>query len=366
LGVRHKLLGFSKWTAPVLFLLLAATSWSAPLPRPTWFPLQAGNQWTLTATNGATRTIELDSTPDGLLSATGLFDESVELRGDLNLQARLAGRPWQTVARFGRKEDRPWRFDLTGDNCGDTRAWWTASNAMLVTPAATFTGCRRWHSVRLNDTANACPPAATADLWLAPDVGPVGLLTGSGDWLWLTAATVGDRVYPPPTNGLVAQLTTDQSVYTNISDHLVICPPCTTNVPPCEVPCYFAGGTNATAKFTFQITNGTTQSQVFTFPTGQTFDIQLIDSNGVVVALWSTGKAFPTFVLTLALPSNQSLTYHAEMDMVDSTGRPLSGSYTARAYLTNSVGPTGVEATVPFRVVYELVPAVTTIQPTTQ
>ena len=366
--MRRILTWFRAWTnGAVLFLLLGAAGWPAPVPQTLWFPLQAGNQWTFTTTNDANRIIQIGATPDGLWSATGLFDQPVTLRGDLNLQARVAGRhPWQTVARFGRKDNRPWRFNLTGDNCDDTRAMWSASDATIDTPAGTFTGCRLWHSFHLTDS---CPPTMTADIWFAPEVGPVGLQTGTGDWYWLSAATVGDRIYPlppPTTNGLAARLTADQSVYTNISDHLVICPPCWTNIPPCLGPCYFSGGTNATAKFTFQVTNVSTQSQIFTFPTGQTFDIQLIDSNDVVVALWSTGKAFPTFVLTLVLPVNQSLTYHAEMELVDSTGRPLSGAYTARAYLTNTGGPADVEATVPFSVVYELVPAVTTIQPTTQ
>jgi len=365
--VKRRLLGILHFPRTLMPLALATTVWSAPLPRTQWLPLQAGNQWTLTATNGNTRVIQIDATPPGPWQATGLFDQPVAVRfasgGDLNLQARGADRgPWQTLARFGRKENRPWQFDLTGNTCGGTRAWWDSSDATIVTPAGTFTGCRRWHSVRLMATANDCPSVATADIWFAPDTGPVGLLTGVGDWYWLTAARVGDRVYPRPPNGIVAQLTTDESVYTNISDHLLICPPCATNIPPCAAPCYLSGGTNATAAFDFTVTNATDQPQTFIFP-GQKFDIQLIDTNGVVVALWSIGKAFPNFVIALVLPPGQSLDYSAQMELVDRTGAPLHGPYTARAFLTNTAGPTGIEASTTFQVIYELVPGVVTIQP---
>jgi hypothetical protein len=58
-------------------------------------------------------------------------------------------------------------------------------------------------------------------------------------------------------------------------------------------PCYYQPGTNATAAFHFQVLNASAETNAFYFPSGQRFDIQLIDSNDVVVANWAFGKAFP-------------------------------------------------------------------------
>ena len=49
------------------------------------------------------------------------------------------------------------------------------------------------------------------------------------------------------------------------------------------------------------------------------------------------------------------------MELVDSTGAPLHGFYMARAYLIANGGPTDIEATTTFQVIYELVPTATTI-----
>jgi len=333
-----------------------------------WFPLQPGNQWVLTATNGDTRTIQCDTAPRGNSLVTGLFDEPVILRSMPGFDGNLVGRisnhgRWQTLFRFGRITGRSWPFNLTGDGCGNSRASWAAMDNILVTPADTFTGCRHWQSVRAGNPTNDCPASATVDLWLAPRVGPVALQSEAGELFLLTSATVGSRTYPPPTNGLDATLTTDQSVYTNIANHLVICPSCTTNVPPCEVPCFLAGGTNATAAFHFQVLNASTEPKLFFFPTGQRFDIQLIDSNAVVVADWAYGKAFPQFATTVTLPPGGTLSYDATMELVTRAGDALSGDYIARAFLTNA-GPTAtntngpglVEATAPFRVILLLPP----------
>ncbi len=302
--MKRSIFGKLLWVWAVMLLALTAPDGSALTPGTSWFPLQSSNEWVLATTQAVTRTIACAAVGPAEWQLTGLFDEPVFVRYsaglDLNLQASPTGRGhWQTVFRFGRSDNLAWPFNLTGDHCGGSRASWTANDATIVTPAGTFTGCRHWQSTSATTQTNDCPASAAADVWFAPGVGPVALQSGDGQVFLLSSATVGTHIYPPPPTGMEASLTADQSSYTNISNHLVICPPCTTNVPPCEVPCRLAGGTNVTATFAFQVTNASSNPQTLTFLTGQRFDLQLIDTNGTVVVAWSDGKAFPQYATTV-------------------------------------------------------------------
>src|SRR5438309_1648352 len=81
------------------------------------------------------------------------------------------------------------------------------------------------------------------------------------------------NLFAQPPNDIEATLVSDQSVYTNTAGY-ASCPACTTNDPPCLLPCYFQPGTNATATFTFQVTNASAEPRTFVFPTSQEFDVQ--------------------------------------------------------------------------------------------
>jgi hypothetical protein len=357
--VKRRFFGKLVLAWPAILLALAAPDGSALTPGTSWFPLQSGNEWVLGTTQAVTRTIACAAVGPAKWQLTGLFDEPVFVRysAGLDLKASHTGLgQWQTVFRFSRSDNVPYRFNLTGNQCGMLQAYWTASDGIIVTPAGTFTGCRRWQSTFATAHTNGCPSSATADLWFAPGVGPVALQSGDGQMFLLTAAKVGTHSYPPPATGMEASLTADHSVYTNIANHLVICPPCTTNVPPCEVPCRLAGGTNVTATFSFEVTNASSNPQTLTFLTGQRFDLQLIDTNGTVVAAWSDGKAFPQYAAMVTFAPGQTQDYSIPIVLEDRDGNSLSGPYTARAFLTNTGPPVGVEATTQIRVVLLLVP----------
>src|SRR5437773_12228793 len=106
---------------------------------------------------------------------------------------------------------------------------------------------------------------------------------------------------PPPVGaGIVATLQSDQSSYTNYPG-TVYCPPCTTNNPPCMLPCYFTEGKTAMASFTFEVTNEYRQPRTFEFSSGQQFDIELIDETGSVVAAWSDDKYFTQALTSFTL-----------------------------------------------------------------
>src|ERR1043166_2515636 len=97
--------------------------------------------------------------------------------------------------------------------------------------------------------------------------------------VWLGCGTVSlmqlnGQNYPPPTGaGIVATVQADQDVYTN-QPAAAWCPPCTTNNPPCMLPCYLVEEKTAVAEFTFEVTNQYPQPRTFQFSSGQQFDVE--------------------------------------------------------------------------------------------
>src|SRR2546428_4644088 len=99
-------------------------------------------------------------------------------------------------------------------------------------------------------------------------------------WLWCSAtgmAELNAQTFPPPVGSrIVATLQADQDVYTN-QPAQVWCPPCTTNVPPCMLPCYLIEGKTAVARFTCTVKNEYNLPRAFQFASGQQFDLEITD-----------------------------------------------------------------------------------------
>src|ERR1051326_5825667 len=151
---------------------------------------------------------------------------------------------------------------------------------------------------------------------------------------WLCSGAVSSaQSYPPPAGaGLGAALQADQDVYTN-QPGTVSCPPCTTNTPPCELPCYLTGEQTAVAHFTFAVTNDYNYPRTFEFSSGQQFDIELSDESGQVVAAWSDGMFFTQQMNSFTLNPGETKTFTADMPLKDRNGKQLNGTYQAQAYL---------------------------------
>ena len=146
------------------------------------------------------------------------------------------------------------------------------------------------------------------------------------------------QTFPPPVgSGIVATLQADQDVYTN-QPVGVWCPPCTTNVPPCMLPCYLIEGKTAAARFTFVVINQYNMPRAFQFSSGQQFDLEIIDQTGRVVAAWSDEKSFMQLLTSFTLGSGESAMFTADMSLKDRVGQQLNGTYQVRAFLTTS-GP---------------------------
>lgn len=318
---------------------------AANVPATQWFPLQKDNVWVLQFTNSDTRTISClqDSRSQSLVR--GLFQGDVQLRGNSSgvLLGLGSSRRWQTLFRFNRRNGLPWGFNLTGDSCSAEQANWITNTEIVATPAGTFAGCRHLALAVLTVTNSACGAADPSELWFAPNIGPVALKSANGDLYLLSSAKIGKLSLPSPTNGIVATLASDQDSYVNVGFGIV-CPPCVTASPPCEIACRIGDPVTATAHFTFEVINQSPDPVAFTFLTTQRFDIDLIDQSGVVVKAWSDGHAFGNVATTLAMAPGQTNTYSGDISLADREGHQLSGAYVARAFLTDSSGPT-VQAT---------------------
>src|SRR5438445_4577207 len=152
-------------------------------------------------------------------------------------------------------------------------------------------------------------------------------------------AELNAQTFPPPVGaGIVATLQADQDVYTNHPAEFW-CPPCTTNVPPCMLPCYLTNEEKtAVARFTFTVQNQYNHPRAFQFASGQQFDLQLIDQTGRVVAAWSDDKFFTQSLTSFALGPGESAMFTADMPRKDRDGQQLYGPYQVRAFLT-TIGP---------------------------
>jgi hypothetical protein len=338
------LLRICPWVAAVLFLSPQVLD-AGNVPATQWFPLQKDNVWVLQLTNTETRIISCLQDSQSQALVRGLFKEDVEMRA--NSSGALLGlgsrRHWQTLFRFNRRNSLKWGFNLTGGSCSAEQANWTTNKETVVTPAGTFAGCRHLNLAALTMTNSSCGAVDPSELWFAPGVGPVALKSANGDLYLLSSAKIGKQSLPPATNGVVATLASDQDSYVNVAFGIV-CPPCVTATPPCEVPCRIGDPVTATAHFTFEVINQSPDPAIFTFPTTQQFDIDLIDQSGVLVKAWSDGQAFGNIVTTLAMAPGQTNTYSGDISLADRQGKQLNGVYVARAFLTDSSGPT-VQAT---------------------
>jgi hypothetical protein len=315
-------------------------------PRTQWFPLEQDNVWVVQLTNTYTRIISCLQDSQSQLLVRGLFGEDVAMRGNSSgtLRGLGLGRHWQTLFRFNRQSGLNWRFNLAFTQCSTEHAHWSTNKETVVTPAGIFAGCRHLYLAAAYATPRACGEIDPSELWFAPNFGPVALKSANGDLFVLTSAKVGSLILPANTNGVATTLASDQDSYVNIGPGL-ICPPCTTNLPPCEAPCRMGGPVTATAHFTFTVINQSPRPVTFTFPTTQRFDIDLLDQSNAVVKAWSDGHAFGNVATTQTMQPGETNTYTGDISLADRQGIQLRGVYAARAFLTDSSGPTVQAAT---------------------
>jgi intracellular proteinase inhibitor BsuPI len=90
---------------------------------------------------------------------------------------------------------------------------------------------------------------------------------------------------------------------------------------------------NGEVAFSFHITNNATKSLELTFPSGQTYEITVLDSLGREVWRWSEGRLFTQALQNRVLEANETVTYQGRWKPSN------SGRFTAVAALRSANHP---------------------------
>ncbi len=304
-----------------------------------WFPMGAGNTWTLAATSPntlpATRTVWLTLTQgDTLARLVGLTPTHQWIGVDTSASTTLNIRSttsaaWAPFIRFGYAVT-PWAWGSGA--CGTFTAHRIATGDSIETDAGKFTDVR---TIRfdLKPAANVrCATPAFQDLSFAPGVGLVALTTAAGDRYLLKSARVGAAQYPvDAASALIGTLTSDAAVYTNKPDTIVcITTPCPSN----EV--------TATATFSFKVKN-TASVAVGINTIGCLHNIELLDGTGAVIKSINEARFCDPNTHSTVFAPGETKVYGGTLELKAGTTQ-LLGNLTARAYLSQR-SPSGPVAT---------------------
>jgi hypothetical protein len=212
-----------------------------------------------------------------------------------------------------------YRVELTGLPGGWGTMTLGARDETVVVNAGTFRDCARFSF----QTAPGVADAGWGSIWFAPGVGVVQWSENSFAGPvphTLHTATIGGTAYPQPQpvrGGLTVALQADRFEY---------------SLPPL-LPVAMNHAT-----FTFTIDNQTGTPIDITYPSGQSFDVELSDASGQVLARWSDGRFFTQALRQGTLQGTLTLTQG--MALADRGGQPLRpGDYKARMWLTTLGGP---------------------------
>ena len=255
-------------------------------------------------------------------SFIGLSSQWVAYRGDaLFVWDAGAGRAVR-LFDFAAQPGTSWPVDFSRQFGAGATMTLAANDETVRTGAGTFDDCRRFTF----QTPPGVADAGWGSIWFAPGVGVVKWTQNSfaGPVVYaLQTASVGGITYPQPivTGGLSVSLETDRYEY----------------VFPALAPV-----ANIYATATLTITNATGTPIDLTFGSGQTFDIELIDSSGRVAWIWSANKSF------IQVVTQQQLT--GTMTLSDSIPLPAADEdYTVKMYLT-TIGGRSFAGSAPIRV----------------
>ena len=90
---------------------------------------------------------------------------------------------------------------------------------------------------------------------------------------------------------------------------------------------------------TFTVMNPTKSAVNYDFPTGQKFDISILDTKGTIVWQWSSGQKFTQGISRISLAAGQKLTYNTIWNGRDTAGKTVApGLYSINARMTSTTG----------------------------
>lgn len=200
------------------------------------------------------------------------------------------------------------------DPCNTGVVRLAARGETVTVPAGSFSD-----TVRL-DLQPSCADGGVRKIWFAKDVGVIRWEEDSftGPRIYnLVRAKVGGVSYPKSPSGF--------SVKGTFPTLDVAYNPLSLAPLPLRV------------RADLEVKNGTTQSRLFTFPSGQEFDIEVIDGNGNVVSRWSRGKAFTQAIVQRTLKPGESFNFSGVVALQTDEGAVVpAGQYRLKILLTDT------------------------------
>lgn len=234
---------------------------------------------------------------------------------------------YQLMVDFDEQVGASHRIDVGSCNNGDVVLG--AKGLTVQTKAGTFDGC-----VRL-DLRTSCADGGTTGIWFKAGVGIVkwteSNITGSVT-VELEKGNIGGVAYPKPVSALKLSAEFPK-------------PEAFINLMPS------IGGPRPPAKIAAKISleNKTGADMSFVFNSGQSFEIELIDSGNKVVARWSNGRAFTFAIRQLTLKNGETWTFGGELELKTLQGAVVpEGNYTLQIRITSN--PARYAATAPIQI----------------
>ena len=280
-----------------------------------WLPGQDGNSWRYRNSYGQERTTTIDRSV-GSWSHYDDFANSGKLwvwAGTGNNSYFYSNRQVQKWFNFLKADQPNASYPdiapvVSFGACNQGVAVTFAGMEDVVTPAGTFAGCAKI------GFQTSCADAGLTMIWVAKGVGIVRYqhttIAGPIDYN-LVYAKVGATEYKEAHG--------DISIWGRFSETQI------------------TADVGAKVRGWIVITNDTTASTDFFFTSGKSFEIELLDSRGQVVTLWSNGMFFTQATRRIALASGDKLRFDAELPLVDASGAAIgAGRYTLRMYLAGS------------------------------
>lgn len=215
---------------------------------------------------------------------------------------------YELLANFAASVGATSRINI-GCNAGSVRV---AEKGLQVTTAAgTFSDC-----VRLSFSGGGCSDAGLLNAWFAKGIGLVkweekniaGPVSSE-----LVAGNIGGVAYPAaPAAALdVGATLSEYEAYINLM------PSVGGPRPPKTVEAYIT------------VENRSGSDISFTFNSGQSFEVRVVNSSGTTVSRWSRGRFFTQAIRQVTLKSGERWQYGGPVELTTDAGAPLpQGSYT--------------------------------------
>jgi eight-cysteine-cluster-containing protein len=283
-----------------------ASEASQALTATNFFPLRAGNTWTL-SDGSTTKTVRVVRSSGSVHLVEGLSSSPAwfAFAGTRLWVWNTTERAWQTFVNFGSATETRFSF---GGPCETFTVTQAGNKLALLTPVGSFSPAVRYTFTLSPPPHVRCAMPQLSALTFTENAGLLELRNPNQQTWSLATATVNGRSYPAPT--AKATLTMNQARYQLTADG------------------------SATLRATFVVKNETSRPMTFNFSSSQQFELQVETSSGQSSYFWSADKSFLAALSSFTLQPSQSRTFSETFTL----SRASAGWHTVTAWLPTRSG----------------------------